>query len=146
MRLLKEPLFQFLLLGLVIFGWFYWKNPPEDEAASSDRIIVDETDLKWLSEQFRSTRQRPPTRSELTALMNQMVREEVLVREALALGLDQGDNVVRNRLAQKMVFLTTSLAQSMEPASEDRPRGEALRARPRKRARYHGAPARRAAA
>ena len=50
--------------------------------------------------------------------MEAQLREEILVREAIALGLDQGDAIIRNRLAQKMTFLTTSVAQSMLPEDE----------------------------
>jgi parvulin-like peptidyl-prolyl isomerase len=115
MRLFREPLFHFFLLGLAIFSWFVWLNPPDPDAAESNRIVIDERDVQRLDAQFQRTWQRPPTEVELKSLIEAIVREEVLVREAQALGLDQGDAVIRNRLSQKMAFLTTSVAQSMEP-------------------------------
>ncbi|PRY22585.1 parvulin-like peptidyl-prolyl cis-trans isomerase protein [Aliiruegeria haliotis] len=119
MRLLKEPLFHFLLLGLAIFGWYAWLNPPDPEADTDGQIVIDAQDVERLEAQFQGTWRRPPTEDELAALVESMVREEVLVREAKALGLDQGDGVIRNRLSQKMSFLTTSVAQSMVPGDDD---------------------------
>lgn len=115
MRLLREPLFHFLVLGVAVFAFFYWQNPPAAEAQEEARIVVDVQDAARLAERFRSTRGRAPSEAEMQRIVDGLVREEVLVREARALGLDRGDGVVRNRLAQKMEFLAASLAQSMVP-------------------------------
>lgn len=115
MRVLREPFLHFLVLGLVIFAWFFWLNPPTSEALASDEIVIDLQDAQLLSQRFVATWNRPPTVLELQRLMDNLVRQEVLVREAQSLGLDQGDEIIRNRLAQKMTFLTTSFAQSMTP-------------------------------
>ncbi|WP_068117225.1 peptidylprolyl isomerase [Tropicimonas marinistellae] len=115
MRFVKEPLFHFLLLAMAIFAYYAWQSPsgPADDRA--DRIVIDDQDVNRLLEQYRSTWRRPPTAEELERLVDSLVREEVLVREARAMGLDAGDSVIRGRLTQKMDFLTTSIAQSMEP-------------------------------
>ncbi|NDR55410.1 peptidyl-prolyl cis-trans isomerase [Aliiruegeria sabulilitoris] len=118
MRILREPLFHFFLLGLLLFGWFFWLNPADPNDAASDRIVIDVQDIARLTAQFEATWRRPPTEAELQGLLDSLVREEVLVREAQLLGLDQGDGAIRNRLAQKMTFLTTSVAQSIEPDDE----------------------------
>ncbi len=115
MSILKEPLFHFFLLGVAIFGWFSYLNPAPSEPDSGNQIVVDMQDINRLIDQFQSTWQRPPTPEELAELQEAFLRQEVLVREARLLGLDQGDIVVRNRLAQKMEFLTLSLAQASEP-------------------------------
>ncbi|MCR9089314.1 MAG: peptidylprolyl isomerase [Rhodobacteraceae bacterium] len=111
----KEPLFHFFLLGLAIFGWFSFLNPDDQSRADLTQITVDDVDVDRLILQFQTTWRRPPTLDELTSLLDGLVREEVLVREARELGLDRGDSVIRSRLAQKMSFLTLSLAQSAEP-------------------------------
>lgn len=115
MSFLKEPLLHFSLLGVAVFAWFSYLNPAPAVSDNTDRIIVDDQDIDRLINQFQSTWQRRPTPKELDGLQDAFLRQEVLVREARALGLDRGDSVVRNRLAQKMEFLTLSLAQSTEP-------------------------------
>ncbi len=115
MRFIREPLFHFFLLGLGIFGWFFWLNPPAPEAGGDDRIIVDAGDAERLSTQFEMTWRRKPREAELQGLIDSLVHEEVLVREARGMGLDREDGVIRNRLAQKMTFLATSIAQSVSP-------------------------------
>lgn len=115
MRILREPLFHFAVLGLGIFAWFAWLNPADPTAATGDSIVFDAADVERLSEQFEATWRRPPNPAELDSLIAASLREEVLVREARALGLDQGDGVIRNRLVQKMDFLTTSVAQAVQP-------------------------------
>ncbi|MBY8977998.1 peptidyl-prolyl cis-trans isomerase [Rhodobacteraceae bacterium NNCM2] len=115
MRLLREPLFHFFVIGVAIFAWFVWLNPAGPEAGDAGSIVVDQQDAERLAAQFKSIWQRPPTEAELAGVMQALVREEVLVREARKLGLDRGDSVVRDRLAQKMEFLTASVASAMEP-------------------------------
>lgn len=117
-RILREPLFHFFLLGVGIFALYGSVNPDKLTGVASERIVIDTQDIDRLVQQFEATWRRPPTRPELQGLVEAQVREEVLVREALALGLDQGDGIIRNRLAQKMTFLTTSVAQSMLPEDE----------------------------
>lgn len=119
MQLLREPFFHFVLLGVAIFAWFQYLNPSETAADDSGSVIViDAADVQRMIEQFKAVWQRPPTPDELRALVDGLVREEVLVREARALALDRDDAVIRSRLAQKMDFLTTSAAQSMLPEDE----------------------------
>ena len=65
------------------------------------------------------TRMRPPTAQELRGLIDAHVLEEVLYREALALGLDRDDTIVRRRLAQKMDFVFEGLAGVPEPTDEE---------------------------
>lgn len=115
MRIFREPLFHFFLLGLLIFGWFFFLNPPAPNEGDDSKIVIDNQDVERLSSQFENTWRRRPTPVEMERILEAMVREEVLVREATKLGFDQGDSVVRARLAKKMEFLTTSLAQSMVP-------------------------------
>ena len=112
MRILKEPLFHFFLLGVLIFVWFGVRNPDAMVEQAPDAIVFDSGDIERVIEQFEATWRRPPTEQELDRLLQGLVREEILVREATALGLDRNDSVIRSRLVQKMDFLTTSVAQA----------------------------------
>ena len=68
---------------------------------------------------FESQWRRPPTAQELKALVENRVREEVLYREALAMGLDKDDTIVKRRMAQKMQFLAEDVAAAHEPTSAE---------------------------
>lgn len=111
--LLREPLLHFLFLGAAIFALFAAldDSPPP---VAADRLEVTEADAARLARQFEATRRRPPGKEELAGLIDARIREEVLVREAIALGLDRDDAVVRHRLAMKMTFLTESGAKAVE--------------------------------
>jgi len=113
-KLLQEPLFHFLLLGTVLFGAYAVLNDGDD-AAEAGVITISEADVDWLAAAWSRQWRRPPTETELRGLIENRVREEVLYREAIAMGLDRDDQVVRRRLAQKMEFLTEDLALMVEP-------------------------------
>ncbi len=115
MSILKEPFLHFAVLGAVIFVWFSSQQPSQRISIEADEIVVSERVFDALSARFQAQMKRDPTADEAQMLMDQYIRNEVLVREARALGLDQGDGVVRNRLVQKMAFLVTSAAQSAVP-------------------------------
>lgn len=113
---LKEPLVHFLFGGALLFAFFAWKGTPADPA--SREITVDEQALAGIALGFEQQLARAPTDSELDNLVERYVREEVLYREALRLGLDQDDAVVRRRLAQKMDLIAGAQAEVATP-SED---------------------------
>ena len=58
---------------------------------------------------------RPPSETEWKGLVDSYIKEEVYYREALALGLDQNDTVLRRRLMQKMDFLSNDIAELNQP-------------------------------
>ena len=107
--LLREPLVHFLLLGALLFALDAWLRPGGAPAADT-AIVVGEARVRSLSQNFARVWQRPPTRIELEGLVEDHVREEVLVREALVLGLDRDDAIVRRRLRQKMEFVSDETA------------------------------------
>lgn len=113
-RFLHEPLFHFLLLGALLFGAYAVLNDGND-AAEAGVITITEGDIDWLIAAWSRQWRRPPTETELRGLIDDRVREEVLYREAIAMGLDRDDQIVRRRLAQKMEFLTEDLALMVEP-------------------------------
>ena len=111
---LKEPLLHFLLLGALLFGLYSLLNP-EEASFTDNRIVVSAGDIERLSVNWEQRRNRPPTDSELQMLIDSYIREEVYYREALALGLDQNDAVLRRRMMQKMEFLTNDIADLSQP-------------------------------
>lgn len=117
-RIVKEPLLHFLLLGLAIYAGYAWLKPAE--AAEGDQIIVvGAGERAWMRTSFEKQWKRPPTAKELAGLTREYVRETAFYREALAMGLNQDDTIVRRRLAQKLEFLVQDLIDVGEPADQD---------------------------
>lgn len=116
-RLLREPLLQFLLLGAALFLLYRAVAPVPD--APPGRIVVERAQVARLVQQFERTWLRPPTRAELTGLIDEHVTEEILYREALALGLDKNDLVIRRRLRQKMDFLNEDVSAQRAPSDAE---------------------------
>jgi hypothetical protein len=113
-RVLREPLVHFLGIAAVIFA----AHALIDDAVpapADDVITVAESDIDRLTEQFAAVWSRPPTSDEMAGLIDEHVREEIYYREALALGLDRNDAVIRRRLRQKMEFLGDTGAAAMAP-------------------------------
>lgn len=112
-RLTREPLAHFAALGVVIFAANAALSPPR-----AGRIVVSSEFVAGLREEHRARTGKPPTAEEERALVDRFVEEEVLYREAVALGLDRGDPIVRRRLAQKMAFVAEGSA-SREPSDHE---------------------------
>lgn len=115
MRLLKEPLVHFIVVGGLLFAAHAAVGPSEDKVSSAPAIKITEADADWLKEMWTRQWRRPPTDEELARLVVDHLREEVLAREAKALELDVGDTVIRRRLAQKMAFLLGDTIHIAEP-------------------------------
>ena len=108
LKLLRDPLLHFLVLGTLLFVIYYAMNPP-GEAVAENQIRVTQGDVDRLRQAFQKQRQYPPTPQELQGLVQAHLKEEVLYREALAMGLDKDDAIVRRRMAQKLEFLITDV-------------------------------------
>jgi len=117
MKWLREPLLHFLLIGGALFLFYGLQNEGFDD--NRNRIVFTEADIDRLSTLWEKKRQRPPTQVELDGLIEQQIREEVMYREALAMGLDQNDSIVRRRLAQKVEFISADLAALAEPSDAE---------------------------
>ncbi|MEP9352826.1 peptidylprolyl isomerase [Xanthobacter sp. KR7-65] len=113
--ILSSPLLHFFVLGGLIFAIYAIMNPRDADGPDSDTLILSETGARGLVADFTATWKRPPTPAELETLMRDWAVEEALVREALVLGLDRGDAIVRNRLRQKALFLAEAPAAAMTP-------------------------------
>ena len=113
---LREPLLHFLIAGAGVFLLYAVLSSPADE--SDGEIIVSVAQVEHLVSIFLKTRQRLPTQEELAGLLDPYVVEELLYREAVAIGLDRDDTIVRRRMRQKMDFLLDDLATA-EPTDEE---------------------------
>ena len=115
-RLLREPLLHFLLLGAVLFAAH--GILARGGGSEPGRIVVTRGQIESMAMLFSRTWQRPPSDEELQGLIRSHVREEVLYREGVALGLDRDDPIVRRRVAQKLEFVTEH-AEAVEPSDGD---------------------------
>jgi hypothetical protein len=116
-RLLQEPLVHFLLLGFVLFmARGRMSEPGADEPG---KITITQGQIESLVTGFTRTWQRPPSPDEFASLVRDRVHEEVYYREALALGLDRDDFVIRRRLRQKLEFVSEDLAAAAEPSDAE---------------------------
>ncbi|HEY7797368.1 MAG TPA: peptidylprolyl isomerase [Hyphomonadaceae bacterium] len=115
-RAIREPLVHFLAIGLALFLANALINGP-DEGPASETIVISEGRVNQIAESFFLLSGRPPTREELAALVDDFVSEEVGYREAVAMGLDADDTIVRRRMRQKLEFLIEDGGAS-EPPTE----------------------------
>ena len=68
-------------------------------------IFISDQEILSLISAWKSQVGRDPTDDELARIVNNLIDEEILYREALFLGLDQEDTIIKRRLAQKISFL-----------------------------------------
>lgn len=116
-RLVREPLFRFLALGAVIFVVYGLRTG--NKVPKPAEIVVTQGAIENLVTGFTRTWQRPPNEQELQGLLRDYIRQEAAYREAVVLGLDRDDLVVRRRLQQKLEFLSTELTERAEPSDAD---------------------------
>ena len=111
-RLIREPLVHFLLLAGLTFAVYGLVAGKTEKA---EVIDVTHAKIEQLGGLFAKTWQRPPTAQELKGLIDDYVKEEIYVREALRLGLDTDDEVIRKRLRMKMEFVSDAEAEATPP-------------------------------
>lgn len=118
MKFLREPLVQFLFLGGFIYlayGFF----APQTEEEKSNIIVVSEPRVQWMQTGWKQRWNRLPTRAELDGMIEQYIKETVLYNEAVKMGLDKDDGIIRRQLAQKVEFLAKDLVVYTPPTEED---------------------------
>jgi peptidyl-prolyl cis-trans isomerase C len=116
-KILRDPLIHFFAAGACIYLAYYIVAEPEI-VADDKTVTITESEVEWLTTVWENRWNRPPTQQELDGLVQQQVRETILYREALDMGLDKDDVVIRRRLAQKVEFLTQDLLQPKPPNEE----------------------------
>ncbi|MFT5329549.1 MAG: peptidyl-prolyl cis-trans isomerase C [Parasphingorhabdus sp.] len=112
-KIIREPLVHFLAGALLIFAFFWATGTGRDPADYAIRI--DETDIDRLTTDWERNFRRAPTQAELDGLIDQEIAEEIYYREALRLGLDKNDPVIRRRLFTKMRFIDSEDAGNVPP-------------------------------
>jgi hypothetical protein len=117
MKLLKEPLIHFLLIGAALFTLYAALD--RRAPTSPDEVVVSAGQIENLTANFTKVWQRPPSANELKGLIDAYVKEEVLSREAIKLGLDRDDPVIRRRLQQKMEFFAEDFAALAAPTDAE---------------------------
>ncbi|MGR8922041.1 MAG: peptidylprolyl isomerase [Gammaproteobacteria bacterium] len=118
MKLLREPLVHFVFIGAliyVLYGAFAEPVPEQDDKT----IVVTAGEIEWMQTSWQKRWNRPPTAEEFDNLVQQYIRETVLYREALTMGLNQHDQVIRRRLAQKLEFLAKDLVTLAPPTDDE---------------------------
>ena len=120
-KLIREPLVHFLLIGAGLFLLFGWKGNPASMqgGGQSTTIIVAKDTINQLVAAFTRTWMRPPTEGEIKGLVENFIRDEIYYREAVAIGLDRGDALIRGKLRQKMEFILEDIAAQTEPTDEE---------------------------
>jgi hypothetical protein len=116
-RFLREPLLHFLVLGAAIFAVYILVSKGGGDEVG--KILVTRGQLDAMREGYVRTWQRAPTREEMEGMTRDRVREEVYYREALAMGLDKDDVIIRRRLRQKMEFVSHDVAAFVEPSEQE---------------------------
>jgi len=102
-----------------VFGVYAFLERGHGGDAPSTEIRLSMDDLAQMTMLFESKWRRLPTADEFKALVEDRIREDILYREALVLGLDQGDIIVKRRMAQKMKFLTEDMVAAQEPTTQE---------------------------
>jgi peptidyl-prolyl cis-trans isomerase C len=114
----RDPLVHFLVIGCALFGAYLLLEDDRGEPPPTEiRLTLD--DLSQLLTGFEAQWGRQPTQEEFNALVEDLIRQDVLYREALALGLDKDDTIVKRRMVQKMQFLAEDLAAAHEPTGDE---------------------------
>lgn len=113
---LREPLLHFLLAGLAVFVFFSWRGVAVDPASRT--ITIGEEQVAQLSATWTQTMQRQPTPIEIDALIRDAIKEEIYAREAVRLGLDQDDAIIRRRLRLKMESLAAAQIENAVPSDQ----------------------------
>ena len=114
-RALREPLVHFLAIGLSLFALYSLFD--RESGTSPEEVLIDEVRIDALRSEYERQWRRPPTEPELIALVEGWLRDEILYREGIALGLDRNDPVIRRRVAQKVSFMVDQVMAA--PVTEE---------------------------
>jgi hypothetical protein len=112
-RIWSEPLVHFLAIGALMFVVYALVA---DRGRNPGAIVVKQGHIDMMTAVFERTWQRRPTSEEVKVLVDGYVREEILYREGVAMGLDRDDPLIRRRVRQKVELLAESMHALPEPA------------------------------
>ncbi|MDO8423511.1 MAG: peptidylprolyl isomerase [Parvibaculum sp.] len=112
-KAIREPLVHFLVLGGLLFAAYGIINRDAPPPAST--VLIDNGVVADILQRYEAVWKRPPTPKEMRGLINSYIRDEVLYREGVAIGLDQDDPVVRRRIRQKMDVMAEEAGRADAP-------------------------------
>ena len=115
-KLLGEPMLHFLLIGIALFGAYRWMSPGD---SGGRRIVITQGVVDDLVTQHVAARGREPSTTELNHLIESYVRDEILYREGVKLGLERDDIVVKRRVRQKIELIAEEDASTRAPTDAD---------------------------
>ena len=115
-KTIREPLVHFLLIGAVLFLLFNFTNGPAGD--KPNRIVVTPGQVEQMEAMFTRSRMRPPTEQEMDGLIESYLRDEIYYREALAMGLDKDDGLIRRRMRQKVEYILEDISAQADPTDE----------------------------
>jgi len=115
-HLLGEPMLHFLLIGIALFGAYRWVSPGD---SGERRIVITQGVVDHLVTQHVAARGREPSTTELNHLIESYVRDEILYREGVRLGLERDDIVVKRRVRQKIEMIAEEDASTRAPTDAD---------------------------
>lgn len=118
MKLIREPLFSFVLIGAAIY-LLYAAFAEPTSALEDKTIVVSAAEIEQMRSDWQKRWNRPPTAEELQGQIQRHVHEMVLYREALTMGLNQHDAVIRRRLGQKLEFAARDLVSLAQPGDAE---------------------------
>src|SRR5215216_2557176 len=114
--LLGEPMLHFLLIGIALFGAYRWVSPGD---SGGRRVVITQGVADDLVTQHVAARGREPSTTELNHLVESYVRDEILYREGVRLGLERDDIVVKRRVRQKIEMIAEEDASTRAPTDAD---------------------------
>ena len=97
---MKSKILIFFLIGFILYLIDIGFNNDDNKS-----IYISDQEIKSLISAWKSQVGRVPNDDEVSRIINNLVEEEILYREALLLGLDEDDRIIKRRLAQKISFL-----------------------------------------
>ena len=123
-KFMREPLVHFLLIGAGLFLLFGWRSAPAPGAGGlpalvSSSIVVNQDDIDQMVATFTKTWLRQPEKHEVKNLVEDFVRSEIYYREAVSIGLDRDDVVIKRRMRQKMEFILEDITSQAEPSEKE---------------------------
>jgi peptidyl-prolyl cis-trans isomerase C len=118
-RLLREPFVHFLVLGALIFGAYAWLDGEPAAQNNDNRIVIDQGELDHLTGLWKRQWKRDPAPSDVAAIIDRHLRQEIFYREALKMNLDHNDEIIKKRLAQKMEAIADDLSTLMRPPTNE---------------------------
>ncbi|MGH9318835.1 MAG: peptidyl-prolyl cis-trans isomerase [Vicinamibacteria bacterium] len=117
LRVLRDPLAWFAAAAAGAFLLFAVLG--DETSDPKPQITITAADIQRLVESFELVWMRGPTEEEIEDLIEERVRDEILYREAVAMGLDRDDTLVRRRMRQGLELMASEIGTAAEPTEKE---------------------------